>query len=96
MSVLDMKPSRMRWSFTPAWVQRTRSIKSAAPISRLKRAVGTLSARQACSAMFVAKALLPMDGRAAMMMSCEGFNPLVMRSKSWKPVAMPMGLPRFL
>jgi hypothetical protein len=44
----------------------------------------------ACCAMFSTNAVLPIDGRAAMMMRSEGWNPEVMSSRSANPLATPV------
>ena len=43
-----------------------------------------------CSARFIAKVVLPIDGRPATMMRSEGCSPLVFSSRSAKPVSRPV------
>ena len=61
-----------------------------APISILKTATGSFSCTATCSPMLSAKAVLPTDGRAATMIRSPGCMPEVIRSRSTKPVAMPV------
>ncbi len=49
----------------------------------------------ACSAMLSAKAVLPIDGRAATMIRSDGCRPEVRLSRSTKPVGTPVSWPRF-
>ena len=51
-------------------------------ISSEKTPITLPSITAAFSAMFMAKAVLPIDGRAAMMIRSDGCNPLVSRSSS--------------
>jgi hypothetical protein len=59
-------------------------------ISRLKIAHGCLFVAAMCSAMFTAKAVLPIDGLAATMIISPFCSPLVISSSSKKPVSMPV------
>ena len=59
-------------------------------ISRLKTATVALLLMAAFCAMLMASAVLPIEGRAAMMISSPFCRPLVMRSSSVKSVASPV------
>ena len=45
------------------------------------------------SAIFSARAVLPIEGRAAIRIRSAGCRPAVRLSRSWKPVATPVTLP---
>ena len=75
-------PVRSLWPSTCDRAQRSRSASSTRPISRLTNSTGILRVTAAWSQMFSAMAVLPMLGRAARMMSCSGWNPPVMSSRS--------------
>ena len=55
----------------------------------LNTATGCFFSMATCSAMFIAKLVLPMPGRAATMTRSPGCRPLVLRSISVNPVASP-------
>ena len=59
-------------------------------ISRLKTSTGLSSAIMAFSIKFMAKVVLPIDGRAATIIRSEGCIPLVILSRSVKPVVTPV------
>ena len=59
-------------------------------ISRLSTSTRLWSSTPAYLAMFSAKAVLPMEGRPAMMMKSLDWKPEVMRSSLSKPVARPV------
>ena len=61
-------------------------------ISRLKTKVAPGASERVATylAMFSAKAVLPIAGRAATMIRSEGCNPLVLWSRSAKPVGRPV------
>ena len=62
----------------------------------LNTATGSLSPSSACSARFIAKLVLPMDGRPATMTRSEACSPEVRPSRSVKPVETPViGLSRW-
>ncbi len=83
-------PSRTFCEFTPAREQRRRWTNCCALISKLKTATARFSFTATCSAMFMASAVLPMLGRAAITIISDGCNPLVRRSKSLNPVERPV------
>ena len=64
-----------------------------AVISRLNTPTGTFNSRLTCSAMFMAREVLPTDGRAAMTIISPSCKPVVILSKSAKPVEMPVSMP---
>ena len=78
----EMKPVRTLWALTRAWEQSIRSTSCSRAISRLKTAVGIFPTIAACSAMFRARLVFPIEGRAAMMIRSEGWNPAVCVSRS--------------
>jgi hypothetical protein len=59
-------------------------------ISRLKTATVALLVTAAFSAMLIASAVLPIEGRAAMMISSPFCSPLVIMSNCLNPVARPV------
>ncbi len=59
-------------------------------ISRLKIATGTFFIIAMCSAMLTANAVLPIDGRAAMMIISPACRPLVISSSSKNPDSWPV------
>jgi len=67
--------------FTREADDKRRMVSCSVFISREKTSVGT-PARAACSAMFSASAVLPMEGRAARMTRSPRLKPPVMRSRS--------------
>ena len=83
-------PVRMRcWSSLPT--EPSMRITSCGPlISMLKMATGIFSTSATCSAILSAKAVLPMLGRPATTTRSAGCKPEVLRSRSVKPVAMPV------
>ena len=85
-------PLRRRWPLTWAREQSKRSPSSSADISRLTNSTGlsrSILGDRTCSAMFMARAVLPMLGRAARITSSESCRPPVISSKSMKPVSRP-------
>ena len=78
---------------TVASVQSIRCTSCDALISRLKITTVRSSWSAAYCAMFSAKAVLPMAGRAAMMMRSLFWKPFVMRFSSVKPVDTPVIVP---
>ena len=92
-SVSLMKPSRMLRRFTRASEHIMRRISAAALISRLKTATGNFNSIATCSAMFIARDVLPIEGRAATMIISPPCKPSVILSKSTKPVEMPLSWP---
>jgi len=66
---------------TPVWLQRLGGFTRRLAVDHLV---------EFGSAMFKANAVLPMEGRPAMMISSPGCRPEVMPSRSWKPVATPV------
>ena len=87
------KPSRTLCKFTRAREQSRRCTSCWLLISKLNTPRGSFSFIATCSAMFIANAVLPMLGRAAMTTISEGCRPLVRRSNSTKPVEIPVMLP---
>ena len=89
----DRKPSRIFDMLTRAREHSSRCTSDCALISRLKTATGCLPSTATCSAMFMASAVLPIEGRAAITIISEPCRPLVMRSRSLKPVESPVVAP---
>ena len=85
-----MKPDWILRMFTKASDASIRRRSDSLDISSEKMPTTRPSRSAACCAMLMAHAVLPMEGRAAMMMSSAGWRPLVMRSKSLKCVARPV------
>ena len=67
-----------------------RSTSARAGISSEKMATGSLAPMATASAMFIAKVVLPIEGRPAMMMRSPACKPAVILSRSLNPVGMPM------
>ena len=67
-----------------------RTASCAAPISIENTATGSPSFSATCSAMLMANAVLPIDGRAASTTRSPACRPAVMRSRSMKPVGTPV------
>ena len=77
------------WSSRPS--DPSMRITSCVPlISMLNIAAGIFSTSATCSATFSANAVLPMLGRPATTTRSPGCKPEVMRSRSVKPVGMPV------
>ncbi len=83
-------PVRTRcWSMRPS--EDIIRIASCSPgISMENTATGTCPLIAAFSAIFMAKVVLPMEGRPAMMTRSERCRPEVLSSKSSKPVGTPV------
>ena len=73
-------PLRSRLLFTSATLHSKRSPNSMLDISKLTNSVAAFSFIAVCSAMFIAKAVLPILGRAARMISSEPCRPPVRSS----------------
>ena len=89
-SSADSRPLRMREASTIATEHSMRWVSSSPLISRLKMATGFSSASATCSAMHSARAVLPIEGRAATTMRLAARKPPVSRSRSSKPVGRPV------
>ena len=76
------RPVLIRWESIRPMEQSMRRASCSMDISRLKTATGIFSIRAACWTMFMARAVLPMEGRPARMIRSEGCRPAVMRSSS--------------
>src|SRR5213594_5196496 len=83
-------PSRTFCRFTRAREQSSRCTSCWLLISRLNTPTGSFSLIATCSAMFMASAVFPMLGRAAITIISEGCKPLVIRSNSMKPLEIPV------
>ena len=88
-----MNPSRMLRMFTRASEHNMRKISDDALISRLNTPTGSPISSATCSAMFIARDVLPTKGRAATMIISPPCRPSVILSRSVKPVAMPLNSP---
>ncbi len=67
-----------------------RSASCDAPISIENTATGSFASSATCSAMLSASAVLPIDGRPAMITRSPGCSPDVISSRSAKPVGTPV------
>ena len=76
------RPVRRRWESMRPTEQSMRMASAWADISRLNTATGILRIRATFCAMFMASAVLPMEGRAASTIMSAGCSPAVMRSRS--------------
>ena len=65
-------------------------------ISRLNTPTGSFASSATCSTMFIASEVLPIDGRAATTIISPGCRPVVILSRSVKPVSTPVVEPLFL
>ena len=74
----------------PATEHISRWASSSFDISSENSATGCRSCTATCSAMFSARLVLPIDGRAARMTRFDRCSPAVMRSRSRNPVPMPV------
>ncbi len=83
-------PRRSRWESTRPRLQRIRWATCWRLISIEKKTTGWFSLTAMYSARLSPSAVLPMEGRAATMMSSPACRPLVMSSSSRKPVARPV------
>ena len=89
-SSLERRPVRIFcWSRRPV-DPMMRMASCVAPISMLKMATGIFEARAMCSPMLSASEVLPMLGRPAITIRSPSCSPEVMRSRSVKPVAIPV------
>ena len=88
----DRWPERSRENGTPASEQRMRRPSSWALISSEKIPTGRLSRSDTCWQQLRAKLVLPMPGRPAMITRFPRLRPWVIRSRSTKPVGMPMSV----
>ena len=75
-SELLSRPVRNAWLSMLAVLERIRSVSCSQVISRLKMMVGTFCWRATLVAMFSAKLVLPMPGRAAKMIRSERPRPV--------------------
>jgi hypothetical protein len=80
-SSLSLPVRKWPWSMRPI-EPTTRTANWDAPISMENTATGRPSFKATCSAMLIAKAVLPMEGRAANTTMSPGCRPEVMRSRS--------------
>ena len=87
------KPSRTFRRFTREREHNMRNTSDSEVISRLNTPTGNLCSIATCSAMFIAREVLPMDGRAAMTIISPPCSPLVILSRSEKPVPTPVSSP---
>jgi len=67
-----------------------RMVSDSPGISMLKTATGFMDLIATFSAMFIAKLVLPIEGRPAMTMRSAGCRPEVISSRSLKPVETPV------
>ena len=89
------RPLRIRDSSMPASADISRMTISLRPISREKMALVRLFFTDAARAKSSPTVDLPIAGRAATMIICPGWKPLVSSSRSANPVGMPpMASPR--
>ena len=86
-------PSRTFCKFTRAREHSRRCTSCWLLISRLNTPIGSFSLIATCSAIFMASAVLPMLGRAAITIISEPWRPLVIRSSSTNPVEIPVMRP---
>ena len=84
------KPSRTFCKLTRAREQSRRCTSCWLLISKLNTPTESFSFIATCSAIFMASAVFPMLGRAAITIISEGCKPLVIRSNSTKPVEIPV------
>ena len=84
------RPFRRSSLDTRAWEARKRCASSVSDISSENSATGTPASTAAYSAMFVAAALFPIDGRAASTIRLPGWKPPVSASRSVKPEGVPV------
>ena len=84
------RPLRRSSLDTRACEARKRCASSVSDISSENSATGTPASTAAYSAMFVAAALFPIDGRAASTIRLPGWNPPVSASRSVKPDGVPV------
>ena len=83
-------PERTRvWSMRPS-EESIRSISDSAGISMENTMTGLSLEMTACSTKFMAKVVLPIEGRPAMITKSEGCRPEVISSRSRKPVDSPV------
>ena len=85
-------PVRKAWLSMPASAERMRLVSCSLVISRLKMATGTFCCMATRVAMFSAKLVLPIPGRAARMMRSPRPRPVSTVSSRRKPVGMPLYL----
>ena len=81
---------RAFWESTWAPEHNSRMASWSLLISREKMTTGRCSRVATCSAILRAKLVLPMPGRPATTMSCEGCKPESVLSMMGNPVATPM------
>ena len=86
-------PLRMFCSGTDDSAESNRIAISLLPISSEKNTDGRSFVIDAARAKSSASVDFPMAGRAATMIICPGWNPLVRSSRSAKPVGTPVNLP---
>ena len=91
-SISSRKPVRRRCESMLATEESRRSTSCSLLISRLKMPTTLPSLTAACSAKLRARLVLPMEGRAAMRTRSDFWSPVVMVSRSAKPVRIPLDL----
>ena len=73
-----------------ARAQMRRCTRESAVISSEKTAQAFFCSTATCSMMFMASEVLPIEGRAAMMIISPGCIPPVISSRRWRPVGRPL------
>ena len=87
------KPSRTLRKLTREREHNMRRTSDSEVISRLNTPTGSFKSIATCSAMFIASEVFPIDGRAAMTTISPAWKPLVILSRSVKPVPTPVRTP---
>ena len=80
-SELFRRPVRNAWLSMPAVLERMRSVSCSQVISKLKMTVGIFCRRATLVAMFSAKLVLPIPGRAARIIRSERPRPVRILSR---------------
>ena len=87
------KPSRTLRKLTREREQSMRKTSDSEVISRLKTPTGSRCSMATCSAIFMARDVFPTLGLAAITTISPPCNPLVILSRSVKPVPTPVSIP---